>query len=91
MEYRGGLIKIYTEITLTDKDLSKVTLPIGSINVCRVIVDGFYMLENVEYVVKGETVYFTNHVMDVVGYGSRVVILHEISKLAETSLGRELL
>jgi hypothetical protein len=49
------------------------------------------MLENVEYVVKGETVYFTNHVMDVVGYGSRVVILHEISKLAETSLGRELL
>jgi hypothetical protein len=49
------------------------------------------MLENVEYVVKGETVYFTNYVLDVVGYGSRVVILHEISKLAETSLGRELL
>ena len=90
MEKPSGFIKSYADIVITPSFVDRIKLPFGTIFVDRVITHGIIICDKIDYVIEGDELIFLNDMLCYLEPGDRVVILHTISDLINTSLGKEL-
>ena len=90
MEKPSGFIKSYTDITLAPSFVDRIKLPFGTVFVDRVIAHGIIICDKIDYVIEGDELIFINDMTSYLEPGDHVVILHTISDLINTSLGKEL-